>query len=61
MSETECKTCEYRLVSPLYRGVCTKVEPNHVFTEGDRQQWFVNGLTPGWCPKHKPQQPEQVN
>ena len=46
----ECNTCEYCLASPLYKGVCTKVEPNHIFTEEDRQKWFAKGHTPDWCP-----------
>lgn len=51
--KVECNTCEYCLASPLYRGVCTKVEPNHIFTEEDRKKWFVHGQKPDWCPIHK--------
>lgn len=45
-----CKDCEYNVPSALYHGTCTKAQPNRVFTEGDRQSFFVRHARPDWCP-----------
>ena len=46
----KCNSCRFCQASVLYRGICTAVEPHHIFTEDDREKFFVKGLVPDLCP-----------